>query len=146
MKTWMIRHQNLTFTRPIPEAELIEKIESGQVLPTDEIASNSGFWFSISEIVEVTRHFGDKIRLQSMIPAGDAETTSSTNTAFIEEKSKRHLISHIHSLHTVQVKAKPQPAPKVEKDTNDLQSRVIFGCILITIFCGTLWALWAGSQ
>jgi hypothetical protein len=136
MKTWMIRHQNLTFTRPIPEAELIEKIESGQVLPTDEIASNSGFWFSISEIDEVTRHFGDKIRLQSMIPASSAETTSSTNTAFIEEKSKRQLIS----------KAKPQPAPVADKDANDLQSRIIFGCILITIFCGTLWALWWGSQ
>ena len=143
----MIRHQNLTFTRPIPESELIKKIESGEVLGSDEIAPSTGYWFSIQEVEEVKRYFGDHIRLQSMMPMG-ADTTSSTNTALIHDKGKPEKTSKkaAPTLAPPPSERHAKPIPVQIEDGPPLRSRIIFGCFLILIFCGTLLALWSGSQ
>ena len=131
----MVRHPNLTFLRPIPEPELVRRIESGEITAQDEIAPATGYWFSIQEIEEVRRHFGEHIKLRALMPI-DIENTSSTNTALIQP-------AHI---------ALDKPARKLRvPQTNANQkprspSQFFFGLLLVTIFVGTLLLLWWGSR
>jgi hypothetical protein len=67
MRTWMIRHHDFSFARPMSEKDLVEKIESGEITAHDEIAQATGYWFSIQDVEEVKKHFGNQIRLQALI-------------------------------------------------------------------------------
>ena len=138
MRTWMVRHPNLTFTRPIPEPEFIQKIESGEISPQDEIAASNGYWFSLQEAEEVKLHFGDAIILQSLIPSG-TDTTSSTSTAIIGGRP-----AHTKTLAR---SSKSAPTEEVEAEAvGPSTARFVFGLFLVAIFVGTLLLLWLGSR
>lgn len=144
MRSWMIRHHDFTFTRPMLEPELIQKIESGEVTAHDEIAPNDGYWFSIQEVEEVKKYFGENIRLQALIPHG-IETTSSTNTALLAPSftagKSRFADKPGSRLETPKIKI---IVPEVIEKAGS--SRFFFGLTLVAIFLGTLLLLWMGSQ
>ena len=160
MRQWMIRHPDFTFTRPISEAEVIAKIESGEVTARDEIAASNGFWFSIQEIDEVKNHFGDSIHLQALMPIGN-DQTSATNTALIGNKTTNPTrvrapapSSEQAPAFTAAARSKTerkvqtyQPAEFEESEaSSSSKPRMVFGLILIAIFLGTLSLLWLGSR
>ena len=78
MNKWLIRRADFVFSRPVTKEELVEMIERGDIVPKDEICEANGYWFSIQDVVEVRKFFGE-IRLQSMMERNE-ENTSSTNT------------------------------------------------------------------
>jgi hypothetical protein len=134
MRTWMIRHHDFSFARPMSEKDLVEKIESGEITAHDEIAQATGYWFSIQDVEEVKKHFGNQIRLQALIPPSSTDTTSSTNTA---------LLTSIPKVST-QVRA---PKKDIPFETSEpTRSNLVFGLILTAIFVGTIVLLWLGSQ
>ena len=138
----MIRHADLTFTRPIPESEIVKKIESGEVTARDEIAPATGYWFSLQEVDEVKRFFGEDILLKALIP-DSAETTSSTNTALLVKTPRgKALFSKAPFV------VEPPPHVKIIEAKTDTAgpARLVFGGILVAIFVGTLLLLWMGSQ
>lgn len=58
-RIWMIRHPDQSFSRPITEAELMEKFASGGMDPKDEICPATSYWFSIQDVKEMRKHFGN---------------------------------------------------------------------------------------
>jgi hypothetical protein len=142
MRTWMIRHPNMTFTRPMPESEIIKMIEAGEVSGQDEIAPATGYWFSLQEVEEVKAHFGDSIILQALIPTG-SDTTSSTNTALIAKTPKTKITqSAIKRDQPKIVRATKNEGEEVSHTT----TRFVFGLLMAAIFLGTLSLLWLGSR
>jgi hypothetical protein len=87
MSLWMIRHADLTFTRPIPQDLLVSKIEAGEVIASDEICSGDGYWFSIQEVDEVKKFFGN-IRLKALLPSGSDVTSATDSTPTMELRKK----------------------------------------------------------
>jgi len=78
MRMWMIRHSDLTFSRPIPEPLLIAKIESGEMDRRDEISASGEYWFPIQDATEVRKFLGE-IRLDA-IHSNPNEDTGTTWT------------------------------------------------------------------
>jgi hypothetical protein len=152
MNLWLIRHPNLKFERPISQAELIEMIESGKLNPMDEVCVSGGYWFQLQESQEVRKFLGD-IQLQGMMPNLSDRTSTSLNTL----DPKLSIFEPIRQ--------EPLPTPKVRitisapngskpiryrQDELDAPAsfgaRVFFIFILVFIFFGTLYLLWAGSR
>jgi hypothetical protein len=144
---WVIRHPNLQFERPMPEAELIAMIEAGEVSGQDEIAPGNGYWFTIQEVAEVKKHFGDTILLKSIIPTG-ADTTSSTITALLGAtpgKLKAESFLPKAAFEPAKHFRAKSALPVDERDVHS-RARIVFGLFLILIFLGTLSLLWLGSK
>ena len=139
--SWLIRHSDLTFSRPISKDELIRKIESGEIISQDEICAGDGYWFSIQEVEEVKKHFGE-IRLQSMIP-NQSETTSATSTTPLAKAAQRVL----EDIKASASKQKKIVSSEVDEDEEPHSRRALFfGILLSVIFFGTLGLLWMGSH
>ena len=151
MKEWLIRHANHHFSRPLAESEVVVQIESGMIKPEDEICPASGYWFSIQEVDEVRKHFGD-IHLQALIPK-DSEITSGTNTSTLTK-----LITPIRKTKKIKEVAadvvNPLAAPVGQivrahdpaEETLLTRRAQAMGALLCLIFFGTLGLLWWGSQ
>jgi hypothetical protein len=58
-RTWLIRHQDRTFSRPLSESELQELFDAGAMNPQDEICCANEYWFSVQDVKEMRSHFGD---------------------------------------------------------------------------------------
>ena len=86
MTHWLVRRQNLTFSRPIPQRDLIKKIEAGELRADDEICASFGHWFSLQEASEVRANLGD-VKLERLYAQAKDEVTSETATATILEKT-----------------------------------------------------------
>lgn len=102
---WMIRRTDMRIFRPIPQSELIQKIESGEISPGDELCPANGYWFMLSEVNEVRRFLGD-IDLSCLSPRDHTENTSSTDTRPIQKTSVTPLKIVVENLPTL------KPAPK----------------------------------
>jgi hypothetical protein len=83
---WMVRTQDMRIFRPIPKAELIEKIAAGVIAPNDELCAGNGYWFMLSEVNEVREHLGD-IDLSCLHSKDKGAHTSSTDTRPIQKTS-----------------------------------------------------------
>ena len=58
-RSWLIRHADHSFSRPMSEEALLELFSEGGMKPQDEICCSSGYWFSVKDIGEMRKHFGD---------------------------------------------------------------------------------------
>lgn len=58
-RVWLIRYANNSFSRPMPESELKKLFASGEMKPQDEICPGTGYWFSLSDVKEMKKHFGN---------------------------------------------------------------------------------------
>lgn len=141
MKTWIIRHPNLNFERPLSQDELIQKIESGEIQAHDELCAGNGYWFSLSEADEVRKHLGD-IRLQAMMPE-ESETTSSTRPA-LNAKTLITSAPKSQAASTTQAAPAPKPTPVLvphsDVETNGVDWPKLIAFVLI--FLGILVFLW----
>jgi hypothetical protein len=137
----MIRHPDLTFSRPLSEREIIAKIESGEVKALDELAPSAGYWFTLKDVEEVKKHFGENIILKALIPT-DVETTSSTNPSLKSQKTKAI------SAKLPKLNKEPPPARRKMKAgaAHEGIPKILFASFLVLIFLGTLFLLWLGSQ
>ena len=75
---WMVRKLDMRIFRPIPQDELVKKIEAGDIASNDELCPGTGYWFMLSEVDEVRKHLGD-VRLTSLQKKDNGEDTSSTD-------------------------------------------------------------------
>ena len=58
-RAWLIRHPDRTFSQVLNEEELKELFISGEMKPEDEICPASGYWFSLQDVNEMRKHFGN---------------------------------------------------------------------------------------
>lgn len=58
-RTWMMRYPDRSFSRPMSEQELYDRFQAGELSPQDEICPALGYWFSLSDVEEMRKHFGD---------------------------------------------------------------------------------------
>ena len=58
-RIWIIRHPGNLFSRPILEDELLDIFKSGEMKPLDEICCSMGYWFSLQDVNEMRKHFGN---------------------------------------------------------------------------------------
>lgn len=58
-RVWLIRHYDRSFSRPLTEAELMEAFSKGGMNRMDELCASTGYWFSIQDVKEMRKHFGD---------------------------------------------------------------------------------------
>ena len=58
-RTWLIRYPNLTFSRPISESEMLKIFTTGEMKPQNEICPSNGYWFSLQDVKEMRKHFGN---------------------------------------------------------------------------------------
>ncbi len=150
MKQWLIRRGDLSFSRPMPEQEVIDQIESGIIKPEDEICQASGYWFSIQEVDEVRKHFGD-IHLHSMIP-GTSEITSTTNTSSVTKVNTPAPIASVRQKKFTAGVINPQASVMQVQHADAGEDALVtkraraMGWLIALIFFGTLALLWLGSR
>jgi hypothetical protein len=58
-RVWLRRFANRSYSRPMTEAELMELIQSGAMNPTDELCAANDYWFSVQDVLEMRKHFGN---------------------------------------------------------------------------------------
>ncbi len=58
-RTWIRRFANHSYSRPMTEVELLELIHSGSMNPTDELCAANDYWFSVQDVQEMRKHFGE---------------------------------------------------------------------------------------
>jgi hypothetical protein len=87
-RDWLVRRSNLQISRPMPESQLLAKIEKGEITLQDEICEANGYWFSLQDLAEMRLHFGENLKIG--LPHGEGtEATSSTDTqVLVGEKTK----------------------------------------------------------
>jgi hypothetical protein len=84
---WMVRKNDMRIFRPIPQAELIEKIVAGEIEANDELCPGNGYWFTLSEVNEVRAHLGDVDLACLHSKDFGGENTASTTTRPIQRTS-----------------------------------------------------------
>ena len=160
MKQWLIRHSDFSFSRPLSHSEIVDQIESGLIRGDDEICAASSYWFSIQEIEEVKKHFGD-IHLKALLPGGSEITSTTLNLTTLSKIDETPRASKTEP----KVQAKPKTKPKtksnyvssvtaplplkpveLEADAALSKRAQAMGWLLVFIFFGTLGLLWWGSQ
>ena len=162
MRWWMIRHQDHSFSRPIPELSLIAKIEAGELAQKDEICLAGGYWFSIQDVAEVRKFFGE-IKLERNLP-NDGETSTT-----IQGNVKTLVSSVPEPQESVQQKGSestaakaafhrsPKPMPQAssssayfealeEEPEVSIWSQIALILVVILIFSGTVYLLWTNSR
>ena len=167
IRYWIIRHSDLTFSRPIPEPILISKIESGQLDRRDEICASGQYWFSIQEVEEVRKFFGD-IRLNAALPAAEDGTTSPaihTRADSTQPIQPSPVVEEnpVEERHTATVKKSSSipknsqknsiepltglPAQEMDlEEESPVSSRIVLVLVLLFIFLGTIYLIWVGSH
>lgn len=58
-RSWIIRYPDFTFSRPISEERLLKMFSEGVMKPQDEICHATGYWFSLQDVKEMRKHFGN---------------------------------------------------------------------------------------
>jgi hypothetical protein len=58
-RVWLIRHPDRSFSRPLTETELRKRFSDGLMNPMDEICCSADYWFSVKDVAEIQKHFGD---------------------------------------------------------------------------------------
>lgn len=58
-RVWLRRFSDHTFSRPMSEADLMKLFESGSMNPTDELCAANDYWFSVQDVNEMRKHFGN---------------------------------------------------------------------------------------
>lgn len=137
MTYWLVRHSDLTIERPISKDLLVKKIESGEILAQDEICEGAGYWFTIQEVEEVRKYFGE-IVLRSLIPK-ENETTSATATTPLAKAAER-VIQEVKA-----TRAKGALQESVEREEASPHAW-FWGAVMALTFFGTLVLLWRGSR
>ena len=77
-RTWLIKHSDFTFSRPISETELLDRLKNGELMPRDEICQANGYWFSLQDIKEMRLHFGN-VQLEGLQKNTDNDVTQERN-------------------------------------------------------------------
>jgi hypothetical protein len=151
----------MTFSRPIPEPLLIAKIEAGEIHRGDEICSSGKYWFSIQEVDEVRKFFGE-IRLESTKTSSEEGTTSTEiSPAEIEaeemkirraavppqERQKKKTgpsASAASSANAFQ--GQPLPVSIEEEEVSNTTGRLVFLFLILFIFLATIYLIWVGAH
>ncbi len=162
MRWWMIRHQDHSVSRPIPELSLIAKIEAGELAQKDEICASAGYWFSIQDVAEVRKFFGE-IKLERNLP-NDGETSTT-----IQGNAKTVVSQPSESQEAPSFKGgepsagrgglhrspKPMPQPSSseayfdsleEEPEVSIWSQIALLLVIVLIFSGTIYLLWTNSR
>jgi hypothetical protein len=158
----MIRHQDSTCSRPIAELSLIAKIEAGELAQKDEICVSGGYWFSIQDVSEVRKFFGE-IKLERNLP-NDGETSTT-----IQGNAKTLVNAVPESQAPAQQRgAEPMPGkssfhkgskPMAQASSNSayfealeeesevsIWSQIALILVIVLIFSGTVYLLWTNSR
>jgi len=74
MRSWLVRHPDFSFSRPVSEDELKQKFAAGEMQARDEICAGDGYWFSLQDVKEMRKHFGD-MPLDGLFKKANEEVT-----------------------------------------------------------------------
>lgn len=151
---WMIRRPDLRILRPISQAELVQRIQSGEISPSDELCPANGYWFMLSEVNEVRQHLGD-INLGCLHQKDLSENTSSDThpiqkTSIIPPKVaapvvKKSRPSMVETISTPQV----NEVPRIAESDAALRAKRIKNAsgvaVVFLVFIAVLVLFWLGS-
>jgi hypothetical protein len=73
-RVWLIRHPDRSFSRPLTEAELRKRFAEGLMHPMDEICCSADYWFSIKDVAEIQKHFGN-VSMEEFFKKSSEEVT-----------------------------------------------------------------------
>jgi hypothetical protein len=166
-RMWLIRKSDRSYSRPLSEEQLLKMFENGQMNQMDELCCSMDYWFSIQDVNEMRKHFGDisfegifKRKTDEITQGGGSTAKIVLTPNQIEELKKKAPESEFKA-----VTPKVQPAPSVlnpvpassirsiknpahESESEEVQStstrikNIIFGVLAILI---VLWVLfWTG--
>ena len=136
----MIRHPNFQITRPILEDDLLRMIGDGSLGAQDEICPSGGYWFTLQEMTEVKKYFGD-LDLRKVFPVRQGEVTSSTDTHPLPRTKL------IQPLPEPAARVVPAPhAPFAEKEDEKVPLKNIVAVVFwFLFFILILVWIWSGS-
>ena len=148
-KMWMIRTQDFRILRPMDETTLIEKLERGEVSPQDELCSDDGYWFFLSDVKELKSQLA-QVNLEKIFPKNKKEGTDATDTAHGPRTTI--LQPELNSRPQVAPSSTPWSAPSWSAPENpelnaepNLKANAIFVGVIFAVFIFVLIWLWSGS-
>jgi hypothetical protein len=152
VKNWLIRHPDLSFERPVSEADLIRLIETGKLGPRDEICRSGSYWFHLQDAQEV-RKFLQNVKLEAILPKMADRTSTSlvtdTRAKGVDIRGEQHRWDSPSPVHAQLEWPEANHEDDLHDDSLDessLKSRILFVGVILVIFFGTLYLLWSGSR
>jgi len=155
-KWWLIRYRDQSVSRPLPEAELIEKIERGVLDQRDEICVSEGYWFSVQDVAEVRKFLGDiKLDRPGVSGVETSTTIPGVNKGLGQVRTAQEPASYAAAKVAEIKKSKASDLSLGEGQAFELpeeEPSVSFGkrflwvLILALIFSGTVYLLWSNSK
>jgi len=73
-RVWLIRHADNSYSHMLKDEELKLLFNSGEMKPQDEICHGHGYWFSLQDVNEMRKHFGN-IPMEGMFKKVNDEVT-----------------------------------------------------------------------
>ena len=58
-RMWLIRRTDRSYSRPLSEAQLLKMFENGEMNQMDELCCSMEYWFSIQDVNEMRKYFGE---------------------------------------------------------------------------------------
>lgn len=81
MNEWMVRTSNLQVLGPFSKDEVIEMIQSGEVLHQDEVCRGNSYWFFVHEQDELQKQLGIQLPVHKNPENTDEITETDTRAA-----------------------------------------------------------------
>jgi len=131
-RIWLIRSSDHKISRPFLESELKIKFSNGELSPHDEICCSKGYWFSLQDVNEMRKHFGDislegifKRRVNDEVTEEKLVSTAKimVSQKEVEELKKQSMIAH----------PIPVPVPEVKPMREQNQSKNLKRFIFVVL-------------
>ena len=137
-KMWLTRRSNFKILRPVDQDGLIKLINSGELIPQDEICPANGYWFALNDVAELRNHFSEE-QLSGFFPKNqNGEITASTDTTKLDP------LDEIKS--TAQVRVEVQEKTSHEsKILPDKKVRIFILLLMLLSLFSILFWFWTHS-
>jgi len=132
-RVWLRRFSDHTFSRPMSESDLMKLFESGSMNPTDELCAANDYWFSVQDVNEMRKHFGN-IQMEGIFRKIKEEITEErmVSTARIVASELKGYSPHqaMPGQGSAKTPHSAMPSQPVEGAS---QSRLVFKIILLVL-------------
>lgn len=141
---WMVRRKDCSFLRPMHKDALIKKIETGELMPDDEICQSAGYWVFLQDASEVRKLLGD-IKLDRLYSHGKEDVTSETSTAKVQSKTVTVAVNALKTVSQVKVKPIPKMQMPEAPEAQTILKGLIFVLAVFSVFILMLISFWLST-